>query len=51
VPVTPRGGGANFTGSSLPRKGDIVLDMNKIKEIPPEDFVVAEPGINIDELK
>lgn len=54
IPVTPRGGGASFTGSALPRKNGIVLDMSKmdkIKEIQPENFlVVTEPGINIDKL-
>jgi len=54
IPVTPRGGGVCYTGSVLPRKNGIVLDMSKmdkIKEIQPENFlVVTEPGVNIDKL-
>ncbi len=49
IPVTPRGGGASFQGSSLPVYGGIVLDMsrmNKILEISKEDMVaVVQPGV------
>lgn len=54
IPVTMRGSGASFTGSSLPRKGGIVLDMsqmNQIIKITPEDFIcVAQPGVSLGEL-
>ncbi|MEM3549665.1 MAG: FAD-binding oxidoreductase [Candidatus Bathyarchaeia archaeon] len=54
VSVTPRGSGASFTGSSLPRNNSILLDMSKmnnIKEIQPENFLaVTEPGVNVDKL-
>ncbi len=49
IPVTPRGGGASFQGSSLPVRGGIVLDlsrMNTILEISKEDMVaVVQPGV------
>jgi glycolate oxidase subunit GlcD len=49
IPITPRGGGASFQGSSLPIKGGILLDlsrMNKILEISKEDMVaVVQPGV------
>jgi glycolate oxidase subunit GlcD len=49
IPVTPRGGGASFQGSSLPVRGGIVLDMsrmNKILEISSEDMIaVVQPGV------
>ena len=49
IPITPRGGGASFQGSSLPVQGGIVLDMsrmNKILEISKEDMVaVVQPGV------
>ena len=49
IPVTPRGGGASFQGSSLPVRGGIVLDMsrmNRILEISKEDMVaVVQPGV------
>ncbi|MFX1521149.1 MAG: FAD-binding oxidoreductase, partial [Promethearchaeota archaeon] len=54
IPVTMRGSGASFTGSSLPREGGLVLDMsqmNQIKKISPEDFIcVAQPGVSLGEL-
>jgi glycolate oxidase len=54
IPITPRGGGASVTGSSLPRYGGILLSlvkMNKIKEIRPEDFyVIAEAGVLLKKL-
>jgi glycolate oxidase subunit GlcD len=49
VPLTPRGGGASFQGSSLPVRGGIVLDlsrMNKILEISKEDMIaIVQPGV------
>ncbi len=49
IPLTPRGGGASFQGSSLPIKGGILLDlsrMNEILEISEEDMVaVVQPGV------
>jgi glycolate oxidase len=49
IPITPRGGGASFQGSSLPVRGGIILDMsrmNKILEISKEDMVaVVQPGV------
>ena len=49
VPVTPRGGGASFQGSSLAVKGGILLDlsrMNKIIEISSEDMIaIVQPGV------
>ena len=49
VPITPRGGGASFQGSSLPVHGGIVLDlsrMNKILEISREDMIaIVQPGV------
>ncbi len=49
IPITPRGGGASFQGSSLPIKGGILLDlsrMNRILEISKEDMVaVVQPGV------
>jgi len=54
IPVTMRGSGASFTGSSLARKGGLVLDMsqmNQIKKVSPEDFIcVAQPGVSLGEL-
>ena len=54
VPVTPRGSGASFTGSSLPRENSVVLDMSKmdkIKDIQPENLIaIVEPGITVDKL-
>jgi glycolate oxidase subunit GlcD len=49
IPITPRGGGASFQGSSLPVRGGIILDlsrMNKILEISKDDLVaVVQPGV------
>jgi glycolate oxidase subunit GlcD len=49
TPITPRGGGASFQGSSLAVRGGLVLDlsrMNKILEISREDLVaVVQPGV------
>lgn len=49
VPVTPRGGGASFQGSSLPVRGGLILDlsrMNKILEISTDDMLaVVQPGV------
>lgn len=49
IPITPRGGGASFQGSSLPVRGGIVLDlsrMNKILEISKDDMLaIVQPGV------
>lgn len=49
IPITPRGGGASFQGSSLPVDGGIILDtsrMDSIIEISKEDMVaIVEPGV------
>ncbi|OLS30019.1 MAG: putative FAD-linked oxidoreductase [Candidatus Thorarchaeota archaeon AB_25] len=49
IPITPRGGGASFQGSSLPVRGGIILDlsrMNKILEISKEDMIaIVQPGV------
>ncbi len=49
IPITPRGGGASFQGSSLPVRGGIVLDlsrMNRILEISKDDMLaIVEPGV------
>ena len=49
IPITPRGGGASFQGSSLPVRGGIALDlsrMNKILEISKEDMIaIVQPGV------
>ena len=49
VPVTPRGGGTNVSGGSVPIQGGIVLcttRMNKIVEISKENMIaVVEPGV------
>ena len=49
IPITPRGGGASFQGSSLPVRGGIILDlsrMNKILEISKDDLLaVVQPGV------
>lgn len=49
IPVTPRGAGTNLTGSTVPDKGGIVLDlsrMNKIIEIDADTFTATvEAGV------
>ena len=49
MPITPRGGGASFQGSSLPVRGGLILDlsrMNRIIEISDEDMIaVVQPGV------
>ena len=54
IPVTPRGAGTSLTGSAVPRKGGIVLDMsrmNKILNISIEDRqVIVQPGVVFDDL-
>ncbi len=49
IPITPRGGGASFQGSSLPVDGGIIIDlsrMDRILEISNEDMIaVVEPGV------
>ncbi|TFG30525.1 FAD-binding protein [Candidatus Thorarchaeota archaeon] len=49
TPVTPRGGGASFQGSSLPVRGGIILDMsrmNRILEISKDDMIaIVQPGV------
>ena len=54
LPVTPRGAGTALTGSAVPRKGGIVMDMsrmNAILKISIEDRqVTVEPGVVFDDL-
>ncbi len=49
VPVTPRGGGTNVSGGSVPIEGGIVLvttRMNEILEISKENMIaIVEPGV------
>jgi glycolate oxidase len=49
IPVTPRGGGTNVSGGSIPIKGGIVLcitRMNKILNINKTNFTaIVEPGV------
>jgi len=49
IPVTPRGGGTNVSGGSIPIKGGIVLcttRMNRIIEINGTDLnAIVEPGV------
>ncbi len=49
IPVTPRGGGTNVSGGSVPIQGGIVLctaRMNRIVEISKENMIaVVEPGV------
>ena len=55
VPCTPRGAGSGLTGGCLPVRGGVVLsveDMNRVKEISPDDLVaVVEPGVITGELQ
>ena len=55
VNVTPRGAGTNLTGSTVPLKGGIVLDlskMNRILEIDQDTFTaVVEPGVILKDLQ
>ncbi len=54
VPVTPRGGGTNVSGGSVPIKGGIVLcttKMNKIVKIDKENMTATvEPGVVLMDL-
>ena len=54
VPVTPRGGGTNVSGGSVPIKGGIVLcttKMNKILKIDKENLTATvEPGVVLMDL-
>ena len=54
VPVTPRGGGTNVSGGSIPIRGGIVLcttRMNKILEINKEDLTATvEPGLVLNDF-
>ncbi len=49
IPVTPRGGGTNLSGGSIPIKGGIVLcttRMNRILEINKGNLIaIVEPGV------
>ncbi|MCX5817073.1 MAG: FAD-binding protein [Proteobacteria bacterium] len=54
VPVTPRGGGTNVSGGSVPWHGGIVLcttKMNKILKIDKENLTATvEPGVVLQDL-
>ena len=49
IPVTPRGGGTNLSGGSIPIKGGIVLStskMDKILEVDKSNLsAIVEPGV------
>ena len=49
IPVTPRGGGTNVSGGSIPIRGGIVLctaRMNRILKIDKENLsATVEPGV------
>lgn len=55
IPVTPRGAGTNLTGSTVPLKGGIVLDMSRMNHIIEIDHgtftAVTEPGVTLKELQ
>jgi glycolate oxidase len=55
LPVTPRGGGTNVSGGSIPIQGGIVLcttRMNKIIEINRDNLnAVVEPGVVLQDLQ
>ena len=55
VHVTPRGAGTNLTGSTVPLKGGIIIDlskMNHILEIDRDTFTaVVEPGVILKDLQ
>ena len=54
IPVTPRGGGTNVSGGSIPIKGGIVLcttRMNKIIEINKQNLTATvEPGLVLNDF-
>ncbi len=54
VPVTPRGGGTNVSGGSIPIMGGIVLcttKMNKILKVDKENLTATvEPGVVLQDL-
>jgi glycolate oxidase len=54
IPVTPRGGGTNISGGSIPIQGGIVLctvRMNKIVSIDKENLsATVEPGVVLQDL-
>jgi glycolate oxidase len=54
IPVTPRGGGTNLSGGSIPIRGGIVLcsaRMNKILDINKTNLVATvEPGVVLQDL-
>jgi glycolate oxidase len=54
IPVTPRGGGTNVSGGSVPIQGGIVLvttKMNKILKIDKENLTATvEPGVVLQDL-
>ncbi|MFQ6057087.1 MAG: FAD-binding oxidoreductase, partial [Methanosarcinales archaeon] len=54
IPVTPRGAGTSLAANSVPVKGGILLDlqkMNKILKISSKDLqVVVQPGVVYDDL-
>ena len=54
IPITPRGAGTGLSGTAVPAKSGIVMDlshMNKILKISIEDrLVVVQPGVINDDL-
>lgn len=55
IPVTPRGAGTNLTGSTVPIKDGLVLDISGMKKILQLDektmSVVCEPGVLLKDLQ
>ncbi|HSP47762.1 MAG TPA: FAD-binding oxidoreductase [Clostridiaceae bacterium] len=55
IPVTPRGAGTNLSGSTVPSRGGIVLDlsrMNQILELDRENSIITvEPGVLLCDLQ
>jgi glycolate oxidase len=55
IPVTPRGGGTNVSGGSIPIRGGIVLvttRMNKIIEINRDNLnAIVEPGVVLQDFQ
>lgn len=55
IAITPRGAGTNLTGSTVPLKGGIIVDvsrMKKVLEIDPKTMTITvEPGLTLEELQ
>jgi FAD/FMN-containing dehydrogenase len=54
IPITVRGGGTGNYGQCVPLHGGLVIDisnLDKILEISPSGYVVAEPGVRLSTLE